>query len=301
MDNRETWLVTGASGFFGSNFPSAADSAELIALTRTGVIPAGYKSAVTADLNDPESITSAIEEVKPTYVLHAAALASHEECERNPDFAYALNANATRVIAETAHRVGSKLIYLSTDAVFNGETGNYLENDTPDPFSVYGKSKLEGEINATGVDPQSLVIRTNFFGWSPTHSRSILEFFVNKLEAQNPIGGYTDFTVTSIYVRYLAQHICQLRDQSGIWHVASRDALTKFDFGLNVAEVFGLNSALITPVTGKGEVSRARNISLNTDKFQNYLSEIGAMTPLSTQQEGITQAYKDRLVATDNV
>jgi dTDP-4-dehydrorhamnose reductase len=197
--------------------------------------------------------------------------------------------------------VGSKLIYLSTDAVFNGETGNYLETDTPDPFSVYGKSKLKGEINTLGVDPRSLVIRTNFFGWSPTHSRSILEFFVNNLDAQNPIEGYTDFTVTSIYVRYLAQHIRQLRDQAGIWNVASRDALTKFDFGLNVAEVFRLEPALITPVTGRGEVSRARNISLNTDKLQNFLSEIGTLTSLSTQREGITQAYKDRLAATDNV
>lgn len=301
MESKETWLVTGASGFFGANFPFASDSAKLISLTRTDVIPTGYQRGVAANLTDPQSITSAIEMIQPTYILHAAALASHEECERNPDLAYAINARATGIIAEAAQRVGSKLIYLSTDAVFNGDTGNYIENDIPEPFSVYGKSKLEGEIIALGVDSHSLVIRTNFFGWSPSGQRSILEFVVNNLEAGIPIDGYSDFTVSSIYVRYLAHHIRQLRVKSGIWHVASSDALTKYDFGLNVAKVFGLDPALITPVTGKGEVSRARNISLNTDRLRNFLSEIGALTPLSTQREGITLAHKDRRLPAKSV
>lgn len=300
MNTRETWLVTGASGFFGANFPHVSDSSQLIALTRDGTTPPGYHSAVKADLNDPTSIRAAINESQPTHVLHAAALASHEECERQPELAFGINTDATSVMAQAAKECGSTMIYLSTDAVFSGETGNYSETDQPNPFSVYGKSKYEGEQRVLEINPESLIVRTNFFGWSPTHSRSILEFFLNNLQAGNQINGYTDFTVSSIYVRYLAHHIRQLKGEPGVWHVASRDALTKFEFGLQVAEVFDLDPQLISPVSGKGEVCRVRNISLDTAKFRNFLSEFGAHE-LSSQFEGILQARKDRGLSLANV
>ena len=300
MSTHETWLVTGASGFFGSNFPYVSGSTKLIALTRDGTTPPGYHSAVKADLTNPTSIRAAVTETQPTHVLHAAALASHEECERQPELAFTINSDASSVIAQAAQECASTMIYLSTDAVFSGETGNYSETDQPNPFSVYGKSKCAGEQRVLGIDPESLIIRTNFFGWSPTHTRSILEFFVNNLEAGNQIDGYTDFTVSSIYVRYLAQHIHQLKSESGVWHVASRDALTKYEFGLQVAEVFDLNPSLISPVSGQGEVSRVRNISLNTTKFRNFLASLQA-EKLSSQREGIVQASEDRDPSPANV
>lgn len=293
MNTPETWLVTGASGFFGANFPCVTDSSHLIALTRDGTTPPGYHSAVKADLTDPTSIKAAIYESQPTHVLHAAALASHEECERQPELAFSINSDATSVIAQVAQDCGSTMIYLSTDAVFGGETGNYSETDQPNPFSIYGKSKYAGEIEVLETNPDSLVIRTNFFGWSPSGAKSIIEFVVHNLEAGIRINGYTDFTVSSIYVRYLAHHIRQLKGESGVWHVASRDALTKFEFGLQVAEVFNLDPQLISPVSGQGEVSRVRNISLDTTKFQNFLSSLGA-GELSSQREGIVQAREDR-------
>jgi len=296
----ETWLVTGASGFFGFNFPISTRAKNLVALTRNGEVPAGYHSAVRADLARPLELHSAIKEIKPNYVVHAAALASPEECERNPNLAFAVNAIATEALAEAAADTGSKLIYLSTDAVFSGLIGNYSEFDPTDPFSVYGESKLAGENAVMALDHNSLIIRTNFFGWSPTRKRSILEFFVNNLEAGTPIRGYTDFVVSSIYVPHLVQHIEHLKDQSGTWHVASRDALTKYEFGLQVAEVFGFDSDLMTPVTGQGEVSRSRNISLNTAKLQNFLADIDA-PKLSSQREGLVQARDDRPASHANV
>lgn len=300
MSTHEKWLVTGANGFFGSNFPHVADSAKLIALTRDGTTPLGYHSAVKADLSNPTSIRAAVSEAQPTHILHAAALASHEECERQPELAFTINSDASSGIAQAAKECGSTMIYLSTDAVFSGETGNYSETAQPNPFSVYGKSKYEGEQRVLDIGPHCLIIRTNFFGWSPTHSRSILEFFVNNLEAGSQINGFIDFTVSSIYVRYLAQHIRQLKSESGVWHVASRDALTKYEFGLQVAEVFDLDPQLISPVSGQSEVSRVRNISLDTTKFQNFLAEFGAQE-LSSQHEGIVQAREDRGLSPANV
>ena len=300
METGEIWLVTGANGFLGFNVPHVMKSENLIALTRSGELPPGYSAALQVDLTHISELREAIMKINPDYIVHAAALASHEECARNSELAYAVNADATRAIAEIAREIGSKMIYISTDAVFNGQRGDYSELDVPDPFSVYGASKLAGEYAIKDVDPTSLIIRTNFFGWSPNHTRSILEFFVNNLEAKNPINGYSDFTVSSIYVRYLLEHIQQLKNESGVWHVTSRDSLTKYEFGCQVADVFGLSSDLISPVTGQGEVSRSRDISLNTDKFQGFLSNILA-PGLSSQHEGIARAHKDRPAATLSV
>ena len=288
-----TWLVTGASGFLGFNFGATPHADHLVALTRSDQLPIGFKSHVVADLLNEHQLTEAIEVVRPNYILHAGALASHEECEQNPELAHAVNVESTEVLAQVARKVGSKFIYISTDAVFDGKHGNYTETDLPAPFSVYGRTKLQGESVALEVNPDSLILRTNFFGWSPNGTRSILEFFVNNLDRDNPIDGFTDFSVTSMYAGDLVRVIHQLRDQIGTWHVASPDALSKYEFGCAVANEFGFNPALITSVSGRGEISRSRDISLNTDKLQSHLRSIGLPTPLS-QREGIKRAYQDK-------
>jgi dTDP-4-dehydrorhamnose reductase len=295
-----TWLVTGATGFLGANFTATTN--HLTALTRSGNIPAGYDSHVNANLENEQELRRAVRSVKPDYIFHAAAISSHEEAESDPRRAFQINEDATRILAQEAHEVGAKLIYISTDAVFDGATGNYRETDQPNPFSVYGESKMAGEVAAMSAT-NALVIRTNFFGWSPNRTRSILEFFVNNLEANISIPGFTDFTVTSLYVRQCAEVIRQLairtteQGESSTWHVASTDALTKYEFGVEVARTFGLNPELIvaqeSPGEGTLQVSRSRNISLNTTKTQRFLNDAG-LPQLKTQREGINQAKAER-------
>jgi dTDP-4-dehydrorhamnose reductase len=287
------WLVTGASGFLGSNFGAMRHQGHYVALTRSDQISTGFESHVVADLVDEDQLTRAVEITRPDYILHAAALASHEECEQNPVLAHEVNARSTETLAKAAQRVGSKFVYISTDAVFDGLRGNDTEADTPAPFSVYGATKLQGEIAAREANPNSLILRTNFFGWSPNGTRSILEFFVNNLERDKPINGFTDFTVTSMYAGDLVRVIHQLRNQIGTWHVASPDSLSKYEFGCAIAEEFGFNPNLITPVSGKGEISRSRDISLNTDKLKSYLRSNGLPAPLS-QREGIKRAHQNQ-------
>ncbi len=294
IDGNKKWLVTGASGFLGANFTPAMDT--LVALTRTNNLPLGYDSNVIANLENEQQLRAAIQRVKPDYILHAAALSSHEECELDPVRAFLINEQATRVLAQEAESVGAKFIYISTDAVFDGKQGNYFENDPTNPFSVYGESKLAGEIAAT-QETNPLVIRTNFFGWSPSGTRSILEFFVNNLEANLAVPGFTDFTVTSLYVRRCAEIIRHVKQEPGIWHVTSSDALSKYNFGLEVAKVFDLDPDLITARTSREDathqVSRSRDISLNTLKIQKFLNHEGGPS-LQTQREGILQAKRER-------
>lgn len=292
-----TWVVTGAAGFLGANLGRHLEGrARRVGLARATSIPPHYDEAITADLAniaDTERAAQKIERLRPSVVVHAAAMATHEECETDPDQAERVNATSTAIIARAAASSGARFILISTDAVFDGTRGNYTEEDEPHPFSTYGRTKLLGEQQALAANPDALVVRTNFFGWSPSGTRSILEFFVTALRNQNPVKGFTDFIVTSAYVGVLCQALEDLTATSttGILHVTSPDALSKYEFGVAVAEEFGLDTSLITPTAADVDPPRNRDLSLDVSKAQVILGH-----ELPTQREGIAQARTDEAV-----
>ena len=259
---QETWTITGSNGLFGSNAVAHLDSKATV----TGVNRGQH------DLTTPKSLAQEIIATKPKYLLHAAAIADHALCDKRPDLAKAVNSDAIRVIAQACETAGTKFIFISTDAVFSGQptetkpAGNYLETDEPFPNTVYGKSKLIGERNAES-ETNPLIVRTNFFGWSPTGQRSILEFFINELRANRSVNGFTNVTTTSLYADTLLDYIYQLKDRTGTFHITSQDAITKYEFGIKVAETFNLNESLVVPV-GSAE---DKDLSLNTTKLAKVL------------------------------
>lgn len=290
MSVAPVWLVTGASGFLGANIGAYLDGhATRIAVTRSGRVPAQFDDAITGQLEDPQAIVRLIEQIAPTVVVNAAAIASHEACESNPGFADQINARAPGILAAAAATSGAQFVQISTDAVFDGEEGGYSETDVPSPTSVYGATKFAGEERARH-EADALIIRTNFFGWSPSGRRSILEFFVNELTAGRQVRGFTDFTTTSAYAQVLAATICDLVNSgaTGTFHVTSPDALTKYEFGVAVAHEFGLDSGLISPATADIHPPRNGDISLDVTKVQTLLGR-----PLPIQAEGIRRAHED--------
>lgn len=291
------WLVTGATGLLGSNAGivlSKDPQVHLTAMTHNTKPTSDFEDHVVADLANEQSLRRAVEDAQPNIVLHAAALASHEACEANPELARRLNVEGTRALAQAAASVGALFIYVSTDAVFDGVEGNYSESSPTNPFSIYGKTKLEAEGLVLSY-ANSLVIRTNFFGWSPSGERSILEFFVNNLSQRNAVKGFTDFTVSSIYVRHLVDVIATIAgsDYRGLLHVAAHNALTKYQFGVSVAQAFQLDDDLIIPTSSTAvglTTSRSRDLSLDVSRAERLMG-----APLPTQAEGIAAAREDRL------
>jgi len=280
------WLVTGANGFLGANAGHFLNQKNVTAIGLTRDAAAvQFDSTIHVDLKNPGELAAAIRESTPSVILHCAAISSHEDCERNPELAIRVNAEATREAARAAQETHAQLIYISTDSVFSGTRGNYTELDPTDPFSVYGTTKLLGEQYAR-VETHALIIRTNFFGWSTTGTRSILEFFHTNLENHNPIHGFTDVTTTSLYVPTLLDYIWQLvqGDNTGIFHVTSRDPLTKYEFGQQVAQAWDLDSNNLTPTHS----DQPRNISLNTSKLATTLN-----AQIQSQVEGIQLARRD--------
>ena len=288
----QTWLVTGASGFLGSNIGHFLHGKVETVGTFRQLPKAGesrFNNCVELDLTDLHAINDRIRDLKPDVIVHAAAVSGHEACANHPEAARLVNVGATGHLANLAGEMGAKFVYVSTDAVFDGARGNYKESDVTNPFSLYGQLKTEGE-NETLKNPNSLIIRTNFFGWSPSGQASILEFFRNSLRSGFKIDGYTDFIVSSLYVQHLIQGMWMLRDTSGIVHVAAADSLSKYEFGLQVAEIFGLDAALITPQSaGLGTLGtdRRRNLSLSVERYSQLIGD------LPTQRCGIDQALRD--------
>jgi dTDP-4-dehydrorhamnose reductase len=290
----KTWLVTGAGGLFGANAGTCLTGrVSSIGAYRSLPESSPYDSLIELDLLDLKDLAARVTDARPDVVVHAAALASHEECESHPELANKVNVEATRVIADACRAINATLVYVSTDAVFDGDRGLYVETDRTNPFSVYGETKLLGEDAVSAASADSLIVRTNFFGWSPSGTRSTLEFFVNALRRDEKVNGYTDFTVTSLYVRQLIDIIYELVESPhrGLVHVASRDALSKYSFGMTVAEVFGLQSSLISPAAsnaGAHGTSRQRDISLSTERLASWLGH-----PLPSQGDGIRAAFDD--------
>ena len=288
------WLVTGAGGFFGANAGAFLNGrVESVGAFRSLAASSLFGTNVSIDLRSGSSIYEVVDAVRPDVVVHAAALASHEACESDPALAQLVNEESTKHLARACTDVGAKLVYLSTDAVFDGSRGNYTEKDATNPFSVYGTTKLLGEQAALAIHEDVLIARTNFFGWSPSGTRSILEFFVNALRSGQQVSGYTDFVVSSLYVQDLLSAIYDLvgSGRRGVVHLGASNALSKYHFGVQVASQFGLDAELISPVTaavGGHANSRARDLSLNTSLMESCLGR-----SIPTQEFGIASAYDD--------
>ena len=294
--------MTGSRGFLGTNAGAfLRGRVNLVGQARVGAESALYERIIGLDLRNPTQMTDLIAEVRPDVVLNAAAISGHETSANDPEQAYAVNVVATKAIAEACAEVGARMVHISTDALFAGDRGNYTEGDEPAPFSYYGETKLAGEEAVRAALADHLIVRTNFFGWSETGRKSVLEFFVNSLRAGQNVRGYPDFIVTSIYIQTLLDAIWKFGSVGavGTFHVASSDALSKYDYGRLIAEQFALDPELIArlgPDPGAHAASRSRDLSLNTSRAAGVLG-----APLQTQAGGVRQAYDDESVLASSI
>ena len=297
-------LVTGASGLLGANLILEAHQAghTVVASSRSRQIDHAGIEWMPADLTDPKAVASLLDSVEPDWVVHCAAATDVDKCEEDPAWAYSLNRNAARLVAAAARNVRARLVHISTDAVFDGEAGPYSETDPARPVNVYGESKLAGESAVADAHPQAAIVRTNFFGWSRPGRSSLAEWFLQKLRARDPCVGFTDVWVNPLLANELARMLllmleCRL---SGKYHLGARDCLSKYDFGLGVAEAFGLDPSGIRPEKvreGNLRANRPKRLCLDVTLAERHLEidlpQLGE--GLSRMMELERQGYPDQL------
>jgi dTDP-4-dehydrorhamnose reductase len=283
--------ITGARGLLGANLVlHFLDRGwRVIAFSQSQPPPVAGVEFVTGDLRNRAWAGEAIACAQPDCVIHCAAATDVDWCEHHAEEARAVNVIPVAAVAAAARRVAARFVYISTDAVFDGERGQYRELDTPAPVNVYARTKMEGELAALENHPAALVARTNIYGWNLKPKFSLAEWVLHRLESGHTVPAFGDVVFSPILANDLGEAILELLDRGaqGVYHVAAGDCCSKHDFALALAEVFHLPRALVCRSAMSAShltAPRPRNTSLDTGKASSALGR-----PMPGVAEGIAR------------
>lgn len=189
---------------------------------------------------------------QPEVVVHLAAMADVGTAERNPEVAAAVNATATETIARLCARHSARLIFVSTEYVFDGQNGPYREDDPPAPTTQYGRTKFRAEQAVASLETNWSVLRTSIvYGWPAPGRRNFVPWLVERLLNGEGSRAPTNVYRSPVYVEHLVdgiQRLCEV-DDTGIHHVAGSDWVNMHDFAVAVADKYGLDRSLVIPAT----------------------------------------------------
>jgi len=271
-------VVTGATGLLGMNFVKTALSHNRIVVgtCHKHVFDLPGVEMVQVDLRDGIMMENFIQYYRPQWVVHCAALTNVDWCEGHPTETWQVNVEMSHSLSAVCGQVGAKFVYISTDSVFDGEKGNYTEEDSPAPINRYAESKLAGEEVVLDELDHCMVIRTNIYGWNLQDKFSLAEWILSRLESDNGVPGFYDVVFTPILVNELSEVILKMMDLglNGIYNVAAAQPCTKYEFALKIADIFDLKRDLIHPESigkSKLQAARPRNTSLQTEKVSSAL------------------------------
>jgi len=229
-------LVTGAGGQIGREVVDAFADHEVITADHGAL-----------DVADRDAVLQVITSTTPDAVVHAGAWTAVDACEGDPDRAFRVNALGTRHVAEGADRVGAWVCYLSTDYVFDGTKAEpYLEWDTPNPVSVYGRSKLGGEQELIGRD--ATIVRTSWV--CGLHGHNMVKTILRLAQEHEKLAFVDDQRGQPSFAEDLAPMIRRLviDRRPGVFHVTNQGAVSWFEFARSVLEVAGLDPGRVRQI-----------------------------------------------------
>ena len=247
-------LVTGANGLLGQELITLLLQREQIVIA-TSKGPSRLQSSIATrltyqdlDITDGLAVQKVITEFKPDAIIHAAAMTQVDDCELNKIDCYNINVTATRFLIEAAKEVNAKLLYVSTDFIFDGSAGPYSEEDEPKPLNYYGSTKLSAETEVMESGLQWAIARTVLVIGNAVGTRSnIISWVKDKLSKGERIKVVNDQFRTPTFTEDLAKGILLILEKNarGIYHISGKDLLTPYDIALKTAAHFRLDNSLI--------------------------------------------------------
>ncbi len=287
-------LIVGGSGMIGTKIYDhfcKKNDVEMTYLTHS--IPFGNSHKL--DILQKENTIDLIQKINPDVVIHNTALVSVNLCETDKKFADSINVEGTKNVIEGCKLTNSKIVFISTPLVFNGEKDKYVETDKPSPISHYGVTKLEGEVLIKKSGLPYLILRTDQpYCWIQNwqHTNSVLRV-VETLNENKILREITDWYNNPTYVPDIAIALDKLleNEKTGIYHVVGTDFINRFEWGLITSELFGLDKKLLEPITSNSLNLAVKRSNANLSN-QKLIRDTG-FTPKGVR-EGIKQMLKDK-------
>ena len=289
-------LITGGSGLLATNWA-------LIARKQHDVVLGLHNRKISLSnvVTQPLSLEPAgqleadLSSIKPDLVVHTAGATSVEWCEANPEAAQHTNVTLTTNLARACADLQIPLVHISTDHLFAGDAALVDETCPPMPQNVYGRTKAEAEQRTLEHHPSALIVRTNFFGWGTGYRQSFTDRIIFQSRAGQRLKLFEDVFFTPILIEILVLAVQDLvaNHSSGILHVVGDERISKYDFGLAVANQFGLDLGLIeaSRITDQPDlVQRPNDMSLSNSKACGLLGR--SLGSISTQLHALQEQVK---------
>jgi dTDP-4-dehydrorhamnose reductase len=274
-------LITGSNGLVGTYFCRLTALKKYRVYTLFHLEPTNLGNSFSVDLsNSPGVFRQVLDEVEPNIIVHLAAMTNVDQCEIERKAADKVNHLSVKELV--SYLVNTKecfLLNISTDYVFDGEKGNYVEADETNPINWYGMTKLLGEQELLECNSESWCIaRTSTPFGGHDKKLSFPMFVVKNLSKGNEINVLTDQITSPTYAFNLAEMMLEIIDEKvkGIMHLSGSSQISRFKQALEIASVYGLNKDLIKPVSINDmnwKARRPKNSSLNITKAYNTLSK----------------------------
>ncbi len=285
-------LIIGAGGQLGTDLCRALDGFDVIGLTHNDI-----------EICDLNSIKDMVNKHKPEAIINTAAYVRVDDSELNQDKAFQVNALGARNLAVASEQLGAKLVHISTDYVFGGQTkpGStpFSEFDLPMPMNVYGKSKLAGEHFIQHLSRRYFIIRTSgLFGSSGAGGKggNFVETVLKLAQEQNELRVVSDQVFSPTYTRDLAQKIAELlpTEYYGLFHITNSGSCSWYELAKHALDLTGLKTPLI-PVTSREHPQKARRPLYSV--LDNYHPRLLGMDDMRPWQE----ALKDYMIAKGHI
>jgi len=275
-------LIIGASGMIGRALAkNSASKYDVIGTYHNHNYKPDYLELKHLDLTNFAEIEACLDATHPSVVVHAAGLTDIQYCESHNQDAENVNFRGTAQLAAFCAQRAIRLVYLSTDMVFDGGKGNYTEEDNPTPINVYGKSKAQAESAVKSVNQNSVIARLNLiYGHAEALKKTFSDRILIANWAQKTYGVYAGQVRSPLSLEIATRVIRELADgdQTGIYNIGGGEAIDRWDFALKLVTFIKLDPVVIEkaeipmemkdkyPVNTSFDISKAKK-DLKTELF----------------------------------
>ncbi len=285
-------LVTGAGGLLGSKIIGKAKMNHIVYPTHA--TRPFFPKSINMDITNKAEVNFVLSKIKPDVVIHTAAETNVDKCETGKEHAMRVNAEGTKALAEACRKINAKVVYVSTDYVFDGGKGLYTEDDKPNPVNYYGLTKLRGEQYIKVLSNDFAILRTSVLYDVHPKKPNFAKWVIEELNEGKTITVVEDHYNSPTLATNLADAILEIIQNGleGLYHIAGRERISRYDFAVKIADVFNLNADLIRPIRmdelKNWVAKRPKDSSLCVDKVRKEIQ-----TELLDTGQGLNEMKKN--------